>query len=72
MHTNVCFFNLEAGNLSLLFFLCKFTLKGDYLNKKIDNKKLELKKRKKEQFLTNALKIDTFNGRRYLGTSKFG
>lgn len=42
------------------------------MNKKIDNKKLELKKRKKEQFLTNALKKDTFNGRRYLGTSKFG
>ena len=42
------------------------------MNKEIDNKKLELKKRKKEQFLTNALKKDTFNGRRYLGTSKFG
>ena len=47
-------------------------MKGDYLNKKIDNKKLKLKKRKKEQFHTNALKKDTFNGRRYLGTSKFG
>ena len=42
------------------------------MNKKLDNKTLELKKRKKEQFLTNALKKDTFNGRRYLGTSKFG
>lgn len=52
--------------------MCKFTLKGEYLNKKIDNKTLELKKRKQEQFLTNALKKDTFNGRRYLGTSKFG
>ena len=47
-------------------------MKGEYLNKNTENNVLKLKKKKREQFLTNALKKDTFNGRRYLGTTKFG
>ena len=42
------------------------------MNKKTENNVLKHKKKKREQFLANALKKDTFNGRRYLGTTKFG